>query len=97
MCHRQQVTIDKRQPAAAAPVENDFIGQGVELGLVDDPETVQCHLPSRGEHSPRLVGDEKFSVRELAYKGCALHRLLVEIAAKGESVAHQLRRLPVLE
>jgi len=34
---------------------------------------------------------------ELADKGCALHRLLVEIAAEGERIAHQLRRLPVRE
>src|SRR5260370_34692009 len=53
--HRHEMAIDEMKPAAAPPVEEDIVGQRVELGLVDHIEAAQGELLAGRQDDARLV------------------------------------------
>src|SRR5215469_14524927 len=89
--------IDERQPAAAAPVEKNVVGQRVEFRLVDNLEIAQGQLLARVEANAGLVRNEELALRQLGDKRRARQCLLVKLAAEIQCVADELRRLSALE
>src|SRR5216684_4341106 len=97
IAHRHQMAIDEMQPAAAPPIEEELVRQGIEFRLVDDVETTQGHLLAGTQHDARLVADEQPLGAERPHERRRRRMLGMELAAEGDGFLQQLGRLAAVE
>src|SRR5258708_7016808 len=95
--HRHQVAVDEIQPPAAAPIQKNAVGQGVELRLVDHFEAAQRQLLSRVQRDMRLVRHEKAVLGKRPCEFRSRPMLRLEFAAEIDRLLYNARRLATLE